>query len=50
MKYREEINKTVKFKEEYLKSIEELIEKRQQEAETIRDKYFSDFLCLNKKY
>ena len=42
MNYHEEIDATVKYKEQYLQGLEHIINKRQQEAEILRDNYIKD--------
>lgn len=50
MKYREEINETNLYKENYVKGFENLIKMRQTEAEAARDEYTKDIFTNPEKY
>lgn len=50
MKYSEEISVTEKYKEEYRNGLSALIKSREEEAEKIRDAYFSDIFSNRDKY
>ena len=48
--YREEQEKTRIYKEKYVSDIENLIAKRQKDAEDIRKEYFKDIFANQEKY
>ena len=50
MNYREEMQVTEKYKKEYVEGINEVLEKRQKEAEIIRDNYLKDIFKNQEKY
>ena len=50
MKYSEEKQVTKKYKQEYTDGLIKIIEKKQKEAEAIRDNYFKDIFKNQEKY